>query len=84
MERLMVVKLASQGCTAELWLNGLPVARVTPLAPDVVVPVHEAAVTGRNRLELVIDPTPAPLRPRLCCRPHRRRWSRRRICCCRA
>jgi len=56
MERLMVVKLASQGCTAELWLNGLPVARVTPLAPDVVVPVHEAAVTGRNRLELVIGP----------------------------
>ena len=56
MERLMVVKLDGQGCTAEAWLNGLPVARVTPLAPLSVVPVHEAALAGANRLELVVGP----------------------------
>jgi hypothetical protein len=56
MERLMVIKLASQGCTAEAWLNGLPMARVTPLAPHAVVPVHEAALAGTNQLELVVGP----------------------------
>jgi hypothetical protein len=56
MERLMVVKLVGQGCTAEAWLNGLPMARVTPLAPQAAVPVHEAAVAGSNRIELVVGP----------------------------
>ncbi|MEO8310254.1 MAG: hypothetical protein ABI520_03695 [Caldimonas sp.] len=56
MERLMVIKLVSRGCTAEAWFNGLPMARVTPLASDVVVPVHETAVTGLNRVELVVGP----------------------------
>ena len=56
MERLMVLKLVGQGCTAEAWFNGLPVARVTPLAPQAVVPAHEAALTGVNRLELVVGP----------------------------
>jgi hypothetical protein len=56
MERLMVIKLWGHGCTAEAWLNGLPMARVTPLAGQVIVPVHEAALAGANRLELVIGP----------------------------
>ena len=56
MERLMVARLRAQGCVAEAWFNGLPVARVTPAAPEAVVPVHEAALGGTNRLELVIGP----------------------------
>lgn len=56
MERLMVIKLAGQGCTAEAWLNGLPMARITPLARQAVVPVHEAALAGTNRLDLVVGP----------------------------
>lgn len=60
MERLMVVKLAAQGCTAELWMNGLPVARATPRAPQVLVSVHEAACVGANRLELVADVADQP------------------------
>jgi hypothetical protein len=56
MERLMVIKLVGQGCTAEAWFNGLPMARVTPLVPRAVVPVHEAALAGSNRLELVVGP----------------------------
>jgi hypothetical protein len=56
MERLMVIKLVGQGCTAEAWLNGLPMARITPLAPQAVVPVHEAALAGANELQLVVGP----------------------------
>ena len=41
MERLMVIKLVGRGCTAEAWLNGLPLARVTPLATEAVVPAHK-------------------------------------------
>lgn len=60
MERLMVVRLIAQGCTAEAWFNGLPVARVTPAVPEAVVPVHEAALVGANRLELLIGPDATP------------------------
>ena len=56
MERLMVVKLVSHGCMAEVRLNGLPVARVTPLAPQAMVPAHEAALAGANRLDLIVGP----------------------------
>ena len=56
MDRLMLIKLVGQGCTAEAWLNGLPMARVTPLAREVAVPVHEAALAGSNLLELVVGP----------------------------
>ena len=56
MERLMVIRLVGQGCTAEAWFNGLPMARVTPDMPQAVVPVHEAALAGSNRLELVVGP----------------------------
>ena len=50
MDRLMVIKLVGQGCTAEAWVNGLPMARITPRSPRAVVPVHEAALAGVNRL----------------------------------
>jgi hypothetical protein len=56
MERLMVIRLVGRGCTAEAWFNGLPLARVTPLASEAVVPVHETALTGLNRLELIVGP----------------------------
>lgn len=56
MDRLLVVRLSGAGCTAEAWLNGLPIARVTPLAPLAVIPAHEAALAGTNRLELVVGP----------------------------
>jgi hypothetical protein len=60
MERLMFFKLSALGCSAQAWLNGLPMARVTPLAPQCVVPVHEAAVAGLNRVELVIESSAGP------------------------
>ena len=63
MERLMVIKLVAQGCCAQAWFNGLPMARVTPQAPLVVVPTHEAALVGANRLELVVSAEPGAATP---------------------
>lgn len=59
MERLLILKLESQGCEAEAWLNGIAVARVDAARPRSVVPVHEYTLAGSNRLELVIFPRPA-------------------------
>lgn len=58
MERLLVVKLDARDCEAELWLNGVPVARADAARPSVVVPVHEFTLSGANRLELVVWPSP--------------------------
>ncbi len=63
MERLMVIKLVAQGCSAQVWFNGLPMARVTPQAPLAVVPAHEAALVGTNRLELVVSAEPGAAAP---------------------
>ena len=59
MERLLVIKLDALGCEAEALLNGLPVARVDPLRPRAIVPVHEYTLAGANQLELVVWPYPA-------------------------
>lgn len=68
MERLLVLKLAAQGCTAAAWCNGVRVAQagggasgvtsgVTSVVTSVVsVAVHEYALAGSNRLELVVEP----------------------------
>jgi hypothetical protein len=59
MERLLVLKLEARGCSAEARLNGIALARVDAARPRSVVPVHEYALQGENRLELVIFPRPA-------------------------
>lgn len=59
MDRLLVVQLEAQGCDAEAWLNGFPVARVDAARPRSSMPVHEYTLAGENRLELVLFPRPA-------------------------
>lgn len=59
MERLLVIQLQADGCEAEAWLNGFPVARVDAARPRSTVPVHEYTLAGENRLELVLFPRPA-------------------------
>lgn len=63
MDRLLVLKLDTQGCEAEALINGIPVARAGAARTSVTVPVHEYTLAGANRLELVIWPQPAALAP---------------------
>ena len=58
MDRLLVLRVRSQGVAAEAWLNGLPLARTPKAGGDCCVPVHEFVIAGANRLELVVDPPP--------------------------
>lgn len=63
MERLLILRLSSEGVAAEARLNDIPVAR-TPAGGGVVsVPVHEFTFAGDNRLALVIGPGQAPQTP---------------------
>lgn len=59
MERLLVLRLEAVGCDAEAVLNGIPVARVGASTPTQVLPVHEFALAGANRISLVVEPSPA-------------------------
>ncbi|MDP9901033.1 hypothetical protein [Variovorax ginsengisoli] len=63
MERLLVLKLDTQGCEAEALINGVPVARAGAASASVTVPVHEYTLAGTNRLELVVGPPSAALAP---------------------
>jgi hypothetical protein len=56
MERCLMLRLQTQGCAAEVWLNDLPVGRCSVQEPTLCLPVHEYLLAGSNRLELVIDP----------------------------
>ena len=59
MDRLLVLRLETAGCTAEASLNGVPLARAGGARPAVVsIPVHEYTVQGANELELSIEPAP--------------------------
>lgn len=59
MDRLLVLRLETTGCTAEASLNGVLLARAGGARPGVVsIPVHEYTVQGANELELTIEPAP--------------------------
>ena len=62
MERCLMLRLQTQACAAEVWLNDVPLGRTSPAAPTLCLPVHEFLLAGSNRLDLVIDP-PAPGQP---------------------
>ena len=52
-------------CTAELYVNGIPLRRnVWPEKPFVSIPVHQYLVPGDNRLELLVEPGETPARAR--------------------
>lgn len=63
MERLLVLRLETSGCTAEAVFNGVPLVRVNAAAPVATVPVHEFTFAGGNEVELVVHPGPAGAAP---------------------
>lgn len=58
MERLLLLRLQSLGCAAELRLNDIPVARTPPAGGSLSLPVHEYLLSGTNHLALLLDPPP--------------------------
>ena len=59
MDRLMVMLLESHGCSAELQLNGMPIAALPPLGGRTCLAVHEYTLAGRNQIALTVSPMPA-------------------------
>ncbi len=53
MERLLMLHLQSQNCSAEVLLNGMPVAFVGAGGGEVCLAVHEYTLAGKNQIELV-------------------------------
>ena len=58
MERLLMMRLQVQGCTAEVLINGIPMGRACASAGSLCLPVHEYLIEGENELTLVIEPGP--------------------------
>ncbi len=58
MERVLMLRLQSQGCAAEATLNGIPLARTPAAGGTLVLPVHEYTLPGDNQLALTIAPVP--------------------------
>jgi hypothetical protein len=56
MDRLLLLRLEGIACHAEAWLNGIPLARISPSQPMAMLPVHEFTLSGANQLGLVIEP----------------------------
>ena len=59
MDRVLMLRLQTQGCRAEVLLNDIPVGRVNHPGGALVLPVHEYLQPGANQVGLVIDPLPA-------------------------
>jgi hypothetical protein len=54
-------QLLAEGCTAELYLNGIPTSRIHPdRLPNESVDVESLIIPGRNRLELLVEPGSHP------------------------
>ena len=58
MERVLLLRLQSQGCMAEATLNGIPLARTPACGGTLTLPVHEYTLAGDNALALTIAPPP--------------------------
>lgn len=56
MDRLLVLRLESQGIEAEAVFNGVPLARTSAAHPVALLPVHEYTLAGANELTLVVGP----------------------------
>lgn len=70
MDRLLLMRLYVQGCSAEALINDIPVGRVSPGVGGLSLPVHEYLLDGANEVSLVINPAApglkaAPALPRL-------------------
>jgi hypothetical protein len=60
-EHVIYAELQIIGCTAELYLNGLPLTRLSPTTTRFeAVAAEEFVVGGENAIELLVEPGPRP------------------------
>lgn len=62
-DSIIHAQLEVAGCTAELWLNGIPVMRLDQSPGRVPIEnfaVHQLLVPGTNMLEIVVEPGSTP------------------------
>jgi hypothetical protein len=53
--------LVKKGCTAEVYVNGIPLPRISsPEQPFIARPGYPFLVNGKNILELLVEPGPTP------------------------
>ena len=64
MERLLLLKLQTLHCTAEVALNGVPLLRSAGESALATLAVHEYVLSGGNRLQLTIEPDASSPTPR--------------------
>lgn len=63
MNEFFILDIDTNLCTAEVWINGLPVARCSPTdGVQAQFPVHEYFIPGPNKFQLVVEPGPTPSR----------------------
>ena len=59
--RLFHAEMKIDNCTAELWLNGVPLQRIAPGGiVNTAIPAHMYLLSGRNTLEVLIEPGSRP------------------------
>jgi hypothetical protein len=56
MDRLLMMRVDGRGCSAEVFLNDIPVGRMGVGDGALCMPVHEYLVEGSNEIRLIIDP----------------------------
>jgi hypothetical protein len=64
MPKLLYADLSSENCSAELWLNDIPIAQVTEAASYLSVAAAMYVVDGVNNMEVIVNPGPEPARAR--------------------
>lgn len=64
LQEIFYLRLNGFACTAEAWVNGVPVSRIDPVSCLLDGrPVHEYLLPGRNHLALLVSPGPHPSHP---------------------
>ncbi len=59
--KMIHAELKIDDCSAELWLNGIPLQRLEPdRSHNISIPAHLYLLDGQNKLEMVVNPGPIP------------------------
>lgn len=56
----IVLEAQVRGCSAEYYVNDIPVARLSPEVARVAVPLNHLLVSGLNTVEMLVNPGPSP------------------------